>query len=152
MIASAENLVVGDERGRVLAVSTGAAEMLGWPAQELVGRRLTTIIPHRLREAHVAGVTRQLVTGRSRLLDQEILLPAMQRDGCEVTLRVRLSKEIEEDGAVVYLARLSRLIRRTTLHPGRSASGGYQPSAEAARSARSGSPAASAKARRAAVS
>lgn len=100
---TASAVIVGDAWHRILAVSGFAAEALGWEPSELVGQRLTAVIPPRLREAHVAGFTRHLVTGRRRILDQEIVLPALHRDGSEVTVRVRVERQ-HQNGATIFLA------------------------------------------------
>jgi PAS domain S-box-containing protein len=99
-------VVVGDDTNHILAVSSAAAALLGWTPEDLVGRRVTTIIPYRLREAHVAGFTRQLVTSRRRLLGQQIVLPAVHRDGRELLVTVTLTKEAC-DGRAVFFAWLT---------------------------------------------
>lgn len=93
-------VIVGDDTNRILAVSAAAARALGWEPDQLVGRRLTTLIPAHLRDAHIAGFTRQLVTGRSRLLDAEVELPALRADGTQVPLRITLTKQAVGDRAV----------------------------------------------------
>jgi PAS domain S-box-containing protein len=93
-------VIVGDDTNRILALSPSAAALLGWTSDELVGQRLMAIIPPRLREAHVAGFTRQLVTGRRHVLDQAIELAALHRDGHELTVTVTLTKQACDDRAV----------------------------------------------------
>lgn len=83
----------------VMAVQS-AVPTLGTPHEDLVGQRVTAIIPTRLREAHVAGFTRQLVTGRRQLLDQQIELPALHRDGHELRITVTLTKQAHEGRAM----------------------------------------------------
>lgn len=93
-------VIVGDDTNHILAVSAAAAALLGWTPEDLVGQRVTAIIPTRLREAHVAGFTRQLVTGRRQLLDQQIELPALHRDGHELRITVALTKQAHEGRAM----------------------------------------------------
>lgn len=76
--------VAADEANRVLAVSRPLAQLLGYAVEELVGRRVITIVPHRFREAHVAGFTRYLATGEQHVLDRPVDLPVLRRDGDEV--------------------------------------------------------------------
>lgn len=90
-------VIVGDDTNRIIAISAMAAELLGWDPALLVGKRLTAIIPPRLREAHVAGFTRQLFTARRRLLDQPIQLPALRNNGSEVTVTVTLTRHTVDD-------------------------------------------------------
>ena len=92
LVAGTRLVIVGDESNRIVAVSRPAAELLGWAPDDLVGRRLVTIIPPRFHEAHVAGFTRQLVTGRARILGRPTDLPALHRDGHEIPALMTLTR------------------------------------------------------------
>ena len=91
--AAPEPVVVADDANCIVAVSSAAAELLLWPAEELVGHRVTVIVPPRLREAHIAGFTRQLMTGQGRLIGHELEVPALRRDGSEVAVMLRLTRQ-----------------------------------------------------------
>lgn len=104
---SAEYLVAADDHNRILSVSQGAAALLGWPVDELVGRRIVTLVPPRLREAHIAGFTRHLTTGESRVLGVDIQLPVLHADGHELVCGFRIDRIPVGAGRSVYLARLT---------------------------------------------
>ena len=91
--ATPHPVVVADDANRIVAVSNAAAELLLWATDELVGHRVTVIVPPRLREAHVAGFTRQLMTGQGRLIGHETQVPALRSDGSEVTVALRLMRQ-----------------------------------------------------------
>jgi PAS domain S-box-containing protein len=95
-----EAVIVGDDTNRIIAVSPSAAFILGWNGDALVGQRLMAIIPPRLREAHIAGFTRHLVTGRRQILDQQLELPALHHDGHELTVTLTLTRRAYGDRAV----------------------------------------------------
>jgi PAS domain S-box-containing protein len=84
---SARGAVAADAANRIIAVSRPLAEALGWAVEELVGRRLVTIIPPRLREAHVAGFSAHLATGEVHILGKRLQLPALRSDGTEILCR-----------------------------------------------------------------
>lgn len=84
-------VLIGNEDNRVLYANAAVEELLGWPPRDLVGRRITTIVPDRLREAHVAGYSRYLVTGEARILGFPVRVPARRRDGTEVTVELTLN-------------------------------------------------------------
>ena len=88
-----EPVVVSDDANRILAVSSAAADLLRWAPEDLLGRRVTAIVPPRLREAHIAGFTRQLVTGQGRLIGKEVEVAALRRDGSEVRVALHLARE-----------------------------------------------------------
>lgn len=97
-------VVAADDSNRLIAISATAAELLGWAAGDLVGRRITTIIPPRLRAQHVAGFTRHLATGERHLLGAEIELPVLRSDGREVVRRFLIEQVSAPAGRRVYLA------------------------------------------------
>jgi PAS domain S-box-containing protein len=64
-------------------VSGPAAGFLGYRPEQLVGRRVLTVIPERFRQAHVAGMTLHMINGRRPLLDHEVTVPMLHADGTE---------------------------------------------------------------------
>ena len=105
---AAEGLVAADVTSRIVAVSAEAARILGYddPA-ELVGRRIVSIVPERYRQAHVAGFTMFMLVGRKPLLDHEVSVPALRRDGTEVAVRLRVRSPSPANGHSVLLADLT---------------------------------------------
>ena len=95
--ASTVAQIAADTTNRIIAVSAPAAELLGWTVEELEGHRLVAIIPPRLRDRHVAGFTRHLLEGTSRILGKSVRLPALRQDDTEV--EVDLLIERRSDGA-----------------------------------------------------
>ena len=78
--------VAVDDTDRIVALSPAAGEFLGYddPA-ELVGKRLLVIIPTRYHQAHLAGFTLHLTTGRDALIGQSVTVPFVRKDGTERT-------------------------------------------------------------------
>jgi PAS domain S-box-containing protein len=97
--------IVGDEHNRIVAASPAAYALLGWSDGELVGQRLLVVIPPHLRERHVAGFTRSVVTGDQRLLGVPLELPALARDGREIPIVLTLTRHASGAGNV-YLGTL----------------------------------------------
>jgi PAS domain S-box-containing protein len=96
--------VAADDGNRIVHVNAAAAALLGWDAEELVGRRLVTIVPHHYREAHLAGFTHHLLTGEKRLLDRDIRVPMLRRDGSHVDVWLRIGARSADDGRPVFVA------------------------------------------------
>jgi PAS domain S-box-containing protein len=107
-------VIAVDEANRVLAVSSPLADLLGWAAAELVGRRVVAIIPPRFREAHVAGFSRHLSTGDARALGVDLELPVLRADGSELACRFLIESTPTPAGRVVYVAWISPLGQLTT--------------------------------------
>lgn len=88
--------LVADDGNRIVYANAAAADLLGWDAGELEGRRLVTIVPPELRELHLAAFTRYLLTGHGRLIGRPVHVPALRRDG--TTTDVQLTIESVELG------------------------------------------------------
>jgi len=105
---SATAQIAADRGNRILAVSAAAAELLGWSAtSELEGRRLIAIIPPRLRDAHVAGFTNQLLGGGDRIIGKPTRLPAMRRDGSEVMVDLVIERRRDSRNRSFFVATLT---------------------------------------------
>ena len=107
--SSPRPVVAGDDSNRIIAVSPPAAELLGGSPEDLVGLRITAIIPDRLRELHVAGFVRHLATGEGRVLGVRLNLPVLRLDGQEVLRCVLIEQQTVADGRSVYIAWLDPL-------------------------------------------
>ena len=104
--SSDEAWLVGDDHNRIVAASATALTMLGWSSEELVGQRLLVVIPHHLREAHIASFTRSAVSGEAPLLGQPLPLAALTQGGQQIPITLTLTRHSARRGRCVYLARL----------------------------------------------
>src|SRR5437763_13516319 len=87
-------VVVADEGSRIVYVNAGTERLLGWKRRDLVGQPLTTIMPERLREAHVAGMARYLLTHDPRVIGKRpIRVAARDRSGKEVGAQLSFSAQ-----------------------------------------------------------
>ncbi|MFJ8542513.1 ATP-binding protein [Streptomyces sp. NPDC093586] len=104
--ASSTPAIAADDGNRIIAVNTAAAQLLGWDAQELIGRRITTIIPEHLRDRHVAAFTSLLLTGQPHILGRPVTVPALHHDGGQVAVSLCIQTQEATDGRSVFVARL----------------------------------------------
>src|SRR4051794_35509328 len=104
---STHALVAADASNRIVAVSGPAADLLGWPASELEGRRLVTIIPARFRDRHVAGFTRYLLDGSGPIVGRPVNVPALRRDGSEVDIELIIERRPDEATRALFVATLT---------------------------------------------
>jgi PAS domain S-box-containing protein len=105
---SARGVVAADDANRIIGISRPLAQLLGWEPDDLVGRRVVTIIPPRLREAHVAGFSAHLSTGQAHVLGVPLRLPALHADGTEIDCRYLVEAVPAAAGRSVYLAWIER--------------------------------------------
>jgi PAS domain S-box-containing protein len=100
-------LIAVTEDNRICAISAPLTAVVGWSADELVGRRVVAIAPPRFREAHVAGFSRHLSTGDARALGVRLRLPVLTRAGEEVECEFLIESEPAPDGHVICLAHVT---------------------------------------------
>ncbi len=101
---SDRGVVAADDANRIIAISAPLADVLGWDPDDLVGRRVVTLIPPALREAHVAGFSRHLSTGQALVLGVPLELPVLHADGRELLCDFVIERTDAGPGRTVYLA------------------------------------------------
>jgi len=99
-------LLAADDLNRIVAASPAALELLGWD-DSLIGKRVVTVIPHRLRERHIAAFTLHLLTGEGRMIGRRVTVPALRRDGTEIEVTLLIRAEVSSDGRAVFVAELA---------------------------------------------
>lgn len=97
-------VVAADDTNRILAVSRPLAEALGWTVEDLVGRRIVALVPPELREAHIAGFSRHLTTGETRVLGVPVQLPVLHADGRRLVCDVLIERRSSVTGRHLYVA------------------------------------------------
>ena len=101
-----------DHTGHVLDLNRAAEATFGWPRAVAIGRELSElIIPHRLRDAHHAGLQRYLATGTGPVLGSRIEVPALHADGHEFAIELAISR-LPTAGPPVFVAYLRDISAR----------------------------------------
>jgi len=77
-----------DENSTVIYANSAVFRLLGWKPEDLIGGRLTQIMPEHLRPMHEGGIRRYIETGIRNLDWSAIELPALHRDGHIVLITV----------------------------------------------------------------
>ncbi|PWJ03266.1 hypothetical protein DKG34_33970 [Streptomyces sp. NWU49] len=112
--ASSTPTIAADDGNRIIAANAAAAELLGWHPSDLIGQRVTMIIPEHLRERHVAAFTSLLLTGQAYILGRQVTMPALHRDGRLIEISLCIQTQEATDGRSVFVARLTGQERRET--------------------------------------
>lgn len=82
-----------NDRGSITAWNTAATRMLGWGADEAVGRPLVTLlIPPEHRQAHLESLRRFLDTGTTTLPTGGVHVQSLCRDGTRLEVEFTLSR------------------------------------------------------------
>ncbi len=103
-LGSGRGVVAADDANRIVGISPRLAAALGWEPEQLLGRRVVTLIPPSLREGHVAGFTRHLTSGEAHVLGVPLTLPVLHADGHEVACTFLVEQAAALRGHALYLA------------------------------------------------
>ena len=96
--------------GRITEWNVQAGAIFGWQREETLGRRLSeTIVPLRHREAHERGLQHFRTTGEGPILNRNIEITALHRDGHEIPVEL-IVWPVRVGGAV----RLNAFVRDIT--------------------------------------
>lgn len=90
--ADPDGIVVVDDGSTILSVNPAMEVIFGYPAEELVGRPLTVLMPDELRSAHREGLSRYLRTGERRMSWVGVQVPGRRRDGTQVELEINFGE------------------------------------------------------------
>ena len=100
-------MLVADDTNLILAANPAALSLLGYPEGDLVGRRLIAIIPERFHQAHLAGFTMHLLSGRGPLLGVTVAVPAVRHDGSELDVELTVRRRATATGRPLFVAELT---------------------------------------------
>ncbi len=89
---SLDAVIIINEEGAIVDWNKQAEIIFKWPRQEVLGLKLSeTIIPHKYRDAHTAGMKKYLSTGEGPVLNQRLELTALDRTGHEFPIELAIS-------------------------------------------------------------
>ena len=97
-------IITIDVEGLILGWNPQAEQLFGWPAEDVLRRRLSEIIiPPAYREAHEKGLARLRETGDGPALNRRLELSALRRDGTEFPVELAITP-VQLKGAMVFSA------------------------------------------------
>ncbi len=89
--STADAIVTADSRGEIVTWNPAAEHLFGYTADEVRGRSLTLLVPERFRQAHQAGMSRVVETGKTRIIGKTVEVYGLHRDGHEFPIELSLA-------------------------------------------------------------
>jgi len=90
--AALDAIITIDQAGVVVEWNPSAEQIFGYSSDEAIGTELAElIVPHRLMDAHRAGMAHYFSTGEGPALDQRLELPGRRADGSEITVELTIT-------------------------------------------------------------
>ena len=103
--------VVVDAKGTIVFANARTEQTFGYSPAELTGLSVDTLLPRRLREAHVAHRSQFSTAPKPRPMGRDLTLLGLHKNGGEFPIEISLSPVPSQDGPLVVAA-----IRDATVH------------------------------------
>jgi len=110
--AAPDAMVVVDQSGEIVLLNVQAEKQFGYSRHELVGQRVTNIIPVGFAERLIADETRTAAEALAQQIGTGIELNALRKDGSEFPIEIMLSPLQSADGVLVTAAIRDISVRR----------------------------------------
>jgi PAS domain S-box-containing protein len=94
---TSDAIVTIDEQSVILYVNESAQRLFGYARDEMIGNKLTMLMPAELGRLHDAGLRRYIATGTRRINWEGILLPGLHKDGSTMQLEIAFG-EFQREG------------------------------------------------------
>ena len=102
VVETANDAVVSmDDNGTIQFTNAAVTRIFGYDPAELIGRRLTVLMPESMRDLHDRGFRRYLATGRRQIDWQGTELTALRKDGLEFPVEISFG-ELTRDGHKLF--------------------------------------------------
>ena len=132
MEAAPDAMVVVNEAGEIVLLNLQAEKQFGYRRDELLGQRVTNIIPSGFAERLVADGRRSAEDALAQQIGMGIELTALRKDGSEFPIELMLSPMASPEGVLVTAAIRDISVRREADHHLAQMEGRYRGLLEAA--------------------
>ncbi len=97
-------MVIANRAGEIVLVNAQTERLFGYPREELLGRKVETLIPDRFHSVHAPHRTAFFNEPRARAMGEGLELHGRRRDGSEFPVEISLSPIETEEGTLVSSA------------------------------------------------
>ena len=111
--AAPDAMVVVNEDGEIVLLNLQAEKQFGYPRDELLGQKVTNIIPQGFAERLIADSTRSAAEALAQQIGTGIELTARRKDGSAFPIEIMLSPLESADGILVTAAIRDISVRKT---------------------------------------
>src|SRR5476649_1803331 len=102
--AAPDAMVVVDQAGEIVLLNVQAEKQFGYKRDELLGQKVTNIIPDGFAERLVTDATRSETDALAQEIGTGIVLSGRRRDGADFPIEIMLSPLASTDGILVTAA------------------------------------------------
>jgi PAS domain S-box-containing protein len=101
-------ILAADREGRIVLWNAAAERLFGFSAAEAIGQSLDLIVPERHRPRHWEGYRRVAETAETRYGTRLLRVPALRKDGSQVSIAFTIALLTDAAGRVEAMAAIIR--------------------------------------------
>ncbi|MBN1957401.1 MAG: PAS domain S-box protein [Desulfuromonadales bacterium] len=103
-----DGVLFADQEGIIRYWNEGARRIFGYSKEEALGASLDLIIPEKLRDRHWSGYHHVMETGVSRYSTELLLVPALHKDGHQLSCEFSIVMIHDDSGRIIGFASIMR--------------------------------------------
>jgi len=96
-----DGIVIVSTQGEIVLVNQQTEQLLGYRREEILGKQIEILLPHRFRQRHLEHRTRYFAAPTTRPMGAGYELWAQRKDGSEFPVEISLSPLQTEEGLLV---------------------------------------------------
>ena len=109
--SASDAILTIDRESTILFVNSAAEKIFGYTVDEMLGNKLSMLMPEAMRDAHAAGMKRFQETNKRQISWRDLELTGLHKDGREVSLEITFG-EINSDGKHLFTAVIRDITER----------------------------------------
>jgi len=102
--AAPDAMIVADHTGKIKLVNALTQVIFGYTQDELIGRPIEILIPHRFREIHRKHTENYFRNPKTRFMGAGLELPSLRKDGSEFPAEISLGPLVIENEMFIFCA------------------------------------------------
>lgn len=114
MGAAVDGIIKISDQGIVLSFNESAEHILGYRAEEVIGRNIKVLMPNPYRDAHDDYLANYLRTGECKIIGTGRRVEALHKDGHQVPVRLAIG-EARTDGQSIFVGFLTDISERVRM-------------------------------------
>ncbi|MDY0107868.1 MAG: PAS domain S-box protein, partial [Giesbergeria sp.] len=109
-----DGIITINGRGIVQSFNGAAERMLGWQAEEVIGRNVSMLMPDPHRSAHDGYLFTHLTTGHSSIIGRGREVDALRKDGSLLPIRLAVGR-VAQSGETLFVGFLTDISARRAM-------------------------------------